>query len=82
MKGMAKAKRFWVAMIAFALLGVLEWSTLSPETVRVVNGPSGEPLLDVSIRGVALMVLVLFAFRSWIHYRREMLEERSRSGRE
>jgi hypothetical protein len=79
---MARAKRFWIAMSAFVLLGVLEWNTLSPETVRVVNGPGGEPLLDISIRGVALMVLALFAFRSWVHYRREALEERSRSGRE
>ena len=69
-------------MSAFVLLGVLEWNTLSPETVRVVNGPGGEPLLDISIRGVALMVLALFAFRSWIHNRREALEERSHSGRE
>ena len=79
---MARAKRFWIAMSAFVLLGVLEWNTLSPETVRVVNGPGGEPLLDISIRGVALMVLALLAFRSWIHNRREALEERSHSGRE
>ena len=79
---MARTNRFWIAMVAFSLLGVLEWTTLSPETVRVVNGPSGEPLFDVSVRGVALMVLALFAFRSWVHYRREKLEERSRSGRE
>jgi hypothetical protein len=79
---MARAKRFWIAMGAFGLLGALEWTTLSPETVRVVNGPNGTPLLDISIRGVALAVLALFAFRSWIHYRREMLEERSRSGQE
>ena len=69
-------------MSVFVLLGVLEWTTLSPETIRVVNGPNGEPLLDVSIRGVALMVLALLAFRSWIHHRREILEERSRSGQE
>ena len=69
-------------MGGFALLGALEWTTLSPETVRVVNGPDGSPLLDISIRGVGLAVLALFAFRSWIHYRREMLEERSRSGQE
>ena len=79
---MARAKRFWIALCAFALLGVLEWTTLSPETIRVVSGPHGEPLLDVSIRGVALAILGLFAFRSWIHHRREMREERSRSGHE
>jgi hypothetical protein len=79
---MARANRFWIAMGAFVLLGVLEWTTLSAETIRVVNGPSGEPLLDVSIRGVALMVLALLAFRSWLHHRRETLDERSRSGQE
>ena len=68
-------------MCAFALLGVLEWNTLSPETIRVINGPDGAPLLDISIRGAALAVLALFALRSWIHYRREMLEERGRSER-
>ena len=79
---MARAKRFWIAMSAFAVLGVLEWNTLGSETIRVVNGPDGRPLLNVSIRGVALLVLALFAFRSWIHYRREILEEHSRSGHE
>jgi len=69
-------------MSAFVLLGVLEWVTLSPETVRVINGPNGMPLLDVSVRGVALAVLALFALRSWNHYRREMLEELERSGQE
>jgi hypothetical protein len=68
---MAQAKRFWIAMVAFGLLGVLEWTTLSPETVRVVNSPAGHPLLEVSVRGIALAVLVLFALRSWMHYRRE-----------
>ena len=61
-------------MGAFAGLGVLEWFTLGSETIRVIRGPSGEPWFDVSVRGVALMVLALFAFRSWIHYRRELLD--------
>jgi hypothetical protein len=82
MEVMAGTKRFWIAMSAFGLLGALEWTTLSAETVRVVNGPGGTPLFDISVRGIALAVLALFAFRSWIHYRREILEERSRSGQE
>ena len=65
-------------MGAFVALGVLEWFTLSGETIRVIHGPNGEPLLDVSVRGVALAVLALFAFRSWIHYRREMLDRPSK----
>jgi hypothetical protein len=79
---MAQAKRFWAAMGAFAAIGALEWFTLSAETVRVIPGPDGAPLLDVSVRGVAIAVLALFAFRSWIHYRRQLLEERSHSGQE
>ena len=75
---MARAKRFWVAMSAFLGLGVLEWFTLSPETIRVIQSPNGQPLLDISMRGVALAVLALFAFRSWIHHRREMLDHPSK----
>ena len=74
---MAREKRFWVAMAIFAVLGVLEWTTLSSESVKVVNGPNGEPLFDLSIRAVALGVLILFAFRTWIHDRRAALEEKN-----
>ena len=69
-------------MGAFVGLGVLEWETLSSETIRVVNGPNGQPLLDISWRGAALVVLALFAFRSWIHRKREEVEERGRSGQQ
>ena len=79
---MARAKKFWIAMGAFGVLGVLEWTTLSPESIRVVNGPGGQPLFEISIRAVALAILGLFALRSWIHYRRELLEERSSSRQE
>jgi hypothetical protein len=79
---MARANRFWASMCAFVLLGVLEWTTLSSETIRVVNGPNGQPLLDVSIRGAALALLAFLVLRCLIHYRRESLEEHSRSGQE
>jgi hypothetical protein len=79
---MARGNRFWIALGVFALLGVLEWTTLSAETIRVIRGPNGEPLLDISVRGAAMAVLALFGFRTWIHHRRETLVERSRSGQE
>ena len=69
-------------MGAFVGLGVLEWVTLSAETIRVVNGPNGQPLLEISVRGLALAVLALFAFRSWIHRKREEVEDRGRSGQQ
>jgi hypothetical protein len=74
---LVRENRFWVAMGIFAGLGVLEWMTLSDESVKVVNGPNGQPLFDLSIRGIALAVLVLFAVRTWIHQRRAILEEKS-----
>jgi len=76
--GMPREHRFWVAMGAFVMLGVLEWFTLGAETIRVIRAPNGEPLLDISVRGAALAVLALFAFRSWIHHRREMLDRPSK----
>ena len=79
---MAREQRFWLVLVIFALLGALEWSTLSAEAVRVVRGPGGEALFEVSIRGIALMVLGLFAFRSWLQYRREKLEARAGRGPE
>ena len=79
---MARGNRFWIAMCAFAMLGALAWMTLSAETIRVINAPNGEPLLDISVRGAVVALLAFFAFRSWIHHRREMLEERGRSGQQ
>ena len=75
---MTEEKRFWIALAAFALLAVAAWFTLSAETLRVIYGPDGGPLLEISVRGVVLALLGLFAFRSWIHHRRERLEERGR----
>jgi hypothetical protein len=72
----ARDNRFWIAMSVFAVLGVLEWNTLSSESVKVVTGPNGQPLFDLSIRGIALAVLVLFAFRTWIHQRKALLDEK------
>jgi hypothetical protein len=77
-----EGKRFLIAMSALAVLGLLEWFTLSPEPLRLIRSPHGEPLLAVSVRGVALAVLALFAFRAWMHRQRQMLEEKDRSGRQ
>ena len=81
--------RFWSAMAIFVVLGALEWVTLSPETIRVVQGLNGQPLRDVSGRGVALALLGVFALRSWFSYRSAGLDpagrsqsETRRSGRE
>ncbi len=42
--------RFGLALIAYAVLGVLTWMTIS----------------DMRIRAGTLAILVLFAFKSWV----------------
>jgi hypothetical protein len=50
--------KFAVAMAIFALLELLSWQTLS----------------DPKIRVVAMVIVAMFAVRTWVHHRREMLE--------
>jgi len=50
--------RLFVALVAFALLALLAWQTLS----------------DERIRWVALAVLGLFTVRTLVHWRREQHE--------
>ena len=73
---MVRENRFRVAMTVYVVLGVLDWLTLSSDTVKVITSPNGQPLFDLSIRGIALAALGLFAFRTWIHRHREALEEK------
>jgi membrane protein implicated in regulation of membrane protease activity len=54
--------RFSMAMGLFAVLAALSWITLT----------------DQRIRGVTLLVLGLFAFRTWVHRRRERQTEQER----
>jgi len=44
-------KRLAVAMAAFVALGILAWNTLSDERIRLAT----------------LVVLAMFAFRTWMH---------------
>ena len=53
-------KKFAVAMTLFALLAALSWWALS----------------DPKLRLVTLALLVLFAFKTWLHHRKSLLDER------
>jgi uncharacterized membrane protein YfcA len=48
--------RLAIALAAFAVLGVLTWSTLTDQTLRVVT----------------LAILALFAAKTWLHRRERM----------
>ena len=52
--------KFAVAMTLFALLAALSWLLLS----------------DPKLRLVTLVLLALFAVKTWIHHRKQLLEER------
>ncbi len=61
-------KKFVRALIGYVALGVLAWTTLSDEPIRVFNG-------NLRLRTGTLLILGLFAFRTALHYWRLRIEE-------
>ncbi len=58
-------KRLWIALGAFAVLGVLTWITIDDQRFRLG----------------ALAILAMFAVRTWSHHRKQQQEaERSQVG--
>jgi hypothetical protein len=67
-------KKFVLALLGYALLGVLAWTTLSDEPIRLLNA-------DIRLRSATLIVLGLFALRSALHYWRVRIEEERESAK-
>jgi hypothetical protein len=67
-------KKFVLALIAYAVLGVLAWTTLSDEPIRVFNG-------NVNLRAATLVILGIFAFRSVLYFWRTRIEEERESAK-
>jgi len=65
-------KKFVRALVAYAVLGVLAWTTLSNEPIRVFNG-------NVRLRTGTLLILGVFAFRTALHFWRLRIEEERES---
>ncbi|HXM09027.1 MAG TPA: hypothetical protein VN946_03650 [Terriglobales bacterium] len=61
-------KKFVLALIAYAALGVLAWATLSDDPVRVFDS-------NVNLRSATLVILGLLAFRSGLYFWRTRIEE-------
>jgi hypothetical protein len=61
-------KKFVLALVGYALFGVLAWTTLSDEPIRLLNA-------DIRLRSATLIVLGLLAFRTALHYWRVRIEE-------
>ncbi len=54
---------FSTAMVLFGVVALLAWTTLPDERIRITT----------------LLVLGLFALRTWSHHRRQMREQRDES---
>jgi hypothetical protein len=63
---MDKKKRFSFALAAYALLGLLIWTTMSDIPVRVFGG-------QVSIRGLTLAIIAFFAVRTLLNWRADQI---------
>ena len=61
-------KKFVLALIAYAVLGVLAWTTLSDEPIRVLDW-------NVRLRTGTLLILGLFVFRAALYFWRTRIEE-------
>jgi hypothetical protein len=61
-------KKFVLALIAYAVLGILAWTTLSDEPIRVFNA-------NLRLRTGTLLILGLFALRATLYFWRTRIED-------
>jgi len=55
-------KRLGFAIAAYALLGLLIWTTMSDVPIQIAGG-------QISIRGLTLAIVAFFALRTLLHWR-------------
>jgi hypothetical protein len=61
-------KKFVMALVAYGVLGVLAWTTLSDEPIPIFG-------TNVNLRYGTLVILGIFAFRAALYYWRARIEE-------
>ena len=66
---MEQARRFRVALVIYAVLATLVWTTMDNTSVPIAGG-------EVSLRGLTLAILALFAVRTVLHWRAQQIRER------
>ena len=67
---MEQRKRFGIALVAYVLLGLLVWTTLSDVPIKIAGG-------QISIRGLTLAIVAFFAVRTLLHWKSEQAKEES-----
>jgi len=65
-------KKFALALAAYAVLGILAWTTLSDEAIPISGW-------NLKLRTGTLMILGLLVFKSVLFYWRTKIEEQSES---
>ena len=65
---MTVKRKFALALIAYAVLGVLAWTTLSDDAIPILG-------LNLKLRAVTLLILGMFALKSAIFFWRTRIEE-------
>ncbi|MFZ1916156.1 MAG: hypothetical protein WAU58_01180 [Terriglobales bacterium] len=65
---MTVKKKFVLALIAYAVLGILAWTTLSDEAIQIFDW-------NLRLRTGTLLILGLFAFKSALYFWRTRIEE-------
>jgi len=67
-------KKFVLALIAYAVFGVLAWTTLSDDPIPVFSA-------NIRLRTGTLLILGMFAFRSVLYFWRTRIEEERESAK-
>jgi len=63
---MEQARRFRIALVIYAALAILIWTTMDSTSVPVAGG-------QVSLRGVTLAVLAFFVVRTVLHWKAQQI---------
>jgi hypothetical protein len=66
-------KKFVLALVAYAVLGILAWTTLSDQPIHVGGW-------NVQLRTGTLLILGLFAFRAALYFWRTRIEAQRETG--
>ncbi len=64
-----------LALVAYVVLGILAWTTLSDEPIRIFDA-------NVKLRTGTLIILGLFAFRAALYFWRTRIEEERESAKQ
>ena len=64
-----------LAVVAYVVLGILAWTTLSDEPIRIFDA-------NVKLRTGTLIILGLFAFRAALYFWRTRIEEERESAKQ